>query len=1139
MNENLCHQKKVLALVLAFACAFTMFAGAAFTDEADIQAKDAVNMLTALGVIEGYEDGSFNPDGVVTRAEMAKMIFVVRNNTIDDSAYANNTSKLTDITNHWAKGYIKFCESQGIIAGYGDNTFKPDATVTGVEAAKMLLVLTGYDADKAGLTGTAWATNTLRYAGSAGILDDVNSGLEQGLPRQYAAQMIYNTLEANRVKWSNDSGSFDDILNGGVKETVGKAYMGLCYDYGTLVSISKDSLSIVLNDSYSSDNYHGWSTSNNNTSWVGGDVTFTKVSTDYSNLMGQTVKVMFKDGKTNDVLGVYPTSDNTTYSTVMNAVEDDGAKIKFGGKSYSLENNGVKVYVNGEVVNNGQSGNSYAVTLKKSSDFDNDFTNSTTGDTLLTSSDYVGSAKVGTGFDQRPLNRISADEVIFVDSDDNGKIDTAILTTVDVAKATYVSSDEIVAGGETYKYADEQIAEDIEKNDYVAIREDLYNDCKSITRADKMTSVKVTGTKSTPNQYLIDGNWYVEGANADMNSAKSGDTVDSYAVNGVVYYAKRASGENSTLSDVAIVLAVGTDIQGDKVKILKLDGTTATEIVDIDNDPGSGYVAKTALQEGAAYEYSVKGGEYRFKELDQTTDYFGDYTAKMKDNAAPTTSNSGMTVTGAAGADKSIGGTKVDDSAKIVLIENYTANNADYKVITGKQFKSLGITGNANEAYANGGIATFISKVDGVNRVTYAVVEVNGIANTFVTNDNYGYVVEDSYKSDDGYMVYTIWNGTENVKVQEKGNTARSKGKVLGYSSITTEEGLADGVVGTIEDVDDSFGLIDNGIVYGVSGDQTRISLDGQNYNDITKDTIVLFVDTDDYKGYANGEIQEADDFGSGKIANVMYKLDGSAADSDVALLVVDVKNNLHGAFSYSFGTGASLADINDALSKGDVTLTGVIPTGTLTVGSGNTLTLADGAAVNSAVEIAGTGDVKVTGVVDVASGSLIVPAGTTYAVGAGFDVTGGVALTLGGTNVTTALGNGAYKVTHNANGTDYVIKGTSTMGADLTITGGDTLTVDTGVTFNTGANKLEIGNVATINGTLDVSASGTLNFRQAGRVTINGALTSSGTVTYENGTQIMAKTGATVTGITGNGFNANDKWYTTSNTGSDWNEVV
>ena len=137
--------QKVLALVLAFACAFTMFAGAAFTDQADIKATDAVNMLSSLGVITGYTDGSYQPNKVVTRAEMAKMIFVVRNNKIDDSAYQSNYSKLTDISNHWAKGYIKFCESQGIIAGKGNNKFDPDSPVTGVEAAKMLLVVSGYD----------------------------------------------------------------------------------------------------------------------------------------------------------------------------------------------------------------------------------------------------------------------------------------------------------------------------------------------------------------------------------------------------------------------------------------------------------------------------------------------------------------------------------------------------------------------------------------------------------------------------------------------------------------------------------------------------------------------------------------------------------------------------------------------------------------------------------------------------------------------------------------------------------------------------------------------------------------------------------------------------------------------------------
>ena len=60
--------KKVLALVLAFACAFTMFAGAAFTDQADIKVdSDVVDTLVSLGIVEGFEDGSFQPNATVRR----------------------------------------------------------------------------------------------------------------------------------------------------------------------------------------------------------------------------------------------------------------------------------------------------------------------------------------------------------------------------------------------------------------------------------------------------------------------------------------------------------------------------------------------------------------------------------------------------------------------------------------------------------------------------------------------------------------------------------------------------------------------------------------------------------------------------------------------------------------------------------------------------------------------------------------------------------------------------------------------------------------------------------------------------------------------------------------------------------------
>lgn len=75
-------------------------------------------------------------------------------------------------------------------------------------------------------------------------------------------------------------------------------------------------------------------------------VDFTKLTVDYSNLLGQKVKVMFKNGKTNEVLGVYATADNTIYNTVMNAVDNDNGKIKFGGTSYSTDS-AITVYIDG------------------------------------------------------------------------------------------------------------------------------------------------------------------------------------------------------------------------------------------------------------------------------------------------------------------------------------------------------------------------------------------------------------------------------------------------------------------------------------------------------------------------------------------------------------------------------------------------------------------------------------------------------------------------------------------------------------------------------------------------------------------------------------------------------------------------
>ena len=187
--------KRIAALTLAAACAATVFAGAAFTDQNAIKVDSKVlDTLTEKNVIKGYEDGSFQPDKTVSRAEMAKMIYVLRTNGgTDATTYAVKMSTdFNDVNNHWASGYIKYCYAYGIVAGKSSTVFAPDAPVTTVEAAKMLLVNAGHDVIKDGLTGASWASNTMKLADADGLLASVATKPNDALPRQYAAQMIYN-----------------------------------------------------------------------------------------------------------------------------------------------------------------------------------------------------------------------------------------------------------------------------------------------------------------------------------------------------------------------------------------------------------------------------------------------------------------------------------------------------------------------------------------------------------------------------------------------------------------------------------------------------------------------------------------------------------------------------------------------------------------------------------------------------------------------------------------------------------------------------------------------------------------------------------------------------------------------------------
>lgn len=213
--------KKTLSLVLVFALvlsAFTFSASADFTDQYEITHEEAAVVLEALGVIDGYEDGSYQPDVVLSREEAAAIIARMKLGGSADNLTAGSEPFFDVSTDRWSAGYIAYCVSEGIVDGFEDGTFRPEEELTCYQFAKMLLVALGYDADSEGLTGDSWATNTVSYAVNAGIFDDISS-YSGSADRDTVAQMAFNTLLADLVEYPSgniiiDSGDTSIVING-------------------------------------------------------------------------------------------------------------------------------------------------------------------------------------------------------------------------------------------------------------------------------------------------------------------------------------------------------------------------------------------------------------------------------------------------------------------------------------------------------------------------------------------------------------------------------------------------------------------------------------------------------------------------------------------------------------------------------------------------------------------------------------------------------------------------------------------------------------------------------------------------------------------------------------------------------------
>ena len=876
--------KKILALVLAFACAFTMFAGAAsYSDKADIKASTAVDMLSSLGVIQGYDDGSFKPNTTVTRAQMAKMIFTIMNGGNDNAnAYASLPTAFTDLpTAAWAQGYVRYLQNTGIIAGKSATKFAPNDTVTGLEAAKMVLVAAGYNAQKAGLTGAAWAQNTMKYGQLNNLFEDVDTDLNAALPRQYAAQILYNALDMERVVWSNDIEDFKPATDVDDDKTIGGKYMDLVKtDAAQLLSVEKtsgkDTYEITLGKAVK---------------YGDGDHTkakFDKVPTDVADMIGLNVKVLVKakaNGDTN-VYGVYADDDSKVLATgtvgQLGDVKNETKKFKLDGTEYKADKaltDTKAICPNKEQPVAGVADLDSAITHKD--------------------------AYAAYGFKAVDLNG-------------NNKADLFVIVPTEVKEVTYVGSSAATIGGKSYKFDDVDIYDGVKKDDWaVVVSGDFTSSGDPIITKAAAVSGKVTGVKSgSPVEVKIDGNWYkmtssvsTPDVDDEVTAAVVGnyvydiDTTGASAKNVVFITANKEAENNLSKDYTAEARAYFTDGTNKKITVDKLNGQDITDRTGTNSAKVT--VVNVDTLANRLYTYTTdKDGNYELKEiaasagassingsitLSKNMAGFDTYntTAKYYSNA-----KDGTTGGWTAYYNKRLNNTIIAEDAVLFVV----ANN-EIKVVSGKTARDW----NNNTATRNYGFLT--AESNGINYVKVAAVKVNSDDVVKADGDKlYAYVTEDSFETKkDGDTVTAfkaiVGNSTEATDLYEDGTT--NVGVKAGSVIVYTVDGDEIDVQAVVSAA--NYTTYRNSGAYAIKGfdgkkkgDMSLVKADG-TVTSVTLDEDCVFIGVDDAKNV--GTVSEIGAVPTSADKDEFDRYDMNAyvvfnSDNKVAAVVYDTVNN-------------------------------------------------------------------------------------------------------------------------------------------------------------------------------------------------------------------------------------------------------
>ena len=855
-------------------------AGAAFSDQSKIKNTEAVDMCVALNIIGGYPDGSYKPEGNITRAEVTKMICVALNGGKEPNVGTNATPTFSDVRTNpnsaWAEGYIESCYAQGIVSGVGGGKFAPNGNVTGVQLAKMLLVSLGYKSENEGFTGNAWATNVNMRAAQKGLYKGLETmDTAAAITRDNAAQMVWNALNAYEVEYkttliADKNGQLSSQITVQDKVVAGTTdkitllkdkYEADKEDAGVLMGCTK----------VSGKDYYTITTS-------AGDKTYNKISADVSDMIGMKVQVLHKDTATEEVVyGVYPDEDSKVIATgTVGQLENmtDSKKTKLDGTEYKLD----KEPGNITVITPNQKNSSITLAALE-------------GKNTLA---YV------------------AGTVKLIDTDGNNKADSVVYIPATIGQITYAGSKSVtINNGVGSKDIDDlDIYKDYAKDDWVVVVSDDYTASTNtaVTKIDVSSSKAASTKSSTPKEVKIGDTWYkivTDSKTDDTNSVNSGSTYD-FAIVG--NYVVNADETEASSSDILMLADYDNSDNGftgsastQQVKAYFLDGTSKVISVEkFSNDPKTDATdIKSGHKIGAndlnkLYTYSTRSN--------------GSYSLKALGNGDSTGSNkAGYENIGSASqvddkqkiADKAIN----DDAVIFVAYGDVAGSSAKdkVKVLTGKTVNDWKNAYGSSVQYAT-------KKSNGIETVRVAVIVASNSYSGAGSDYKYAYMTSDSYEGTNGEdndktTVYEAWNGTENVTLKYDGanGTTKKAGDLLLY----TNDGADFINVEAASDVD-IYKVAITGIekkkegtvaVQGVKlSDNT--ALKNQSF-DMDKDCVYIAVNDDKQEGMSGSSLdqitlaEETTTSGDYYLnAYIVVEKNADGTDGDILAIVYDADNN-------------------------------------------------------------------------------------------------------------------------------------------------------------------------------------------------------------------------------------------------------